>query len=164
MECYGHYGETDASDCADCEFLESCKYYTGAAENAGTKRHTFSLDARTLPLRGYWCKGIVRSEPGLPDTYVTLRDLAGFAQFLFSLDDYALGVLGEVIRGAASISDLANAAGVSKQCVHRKVTDVISRVPELTELFVPLMPKLTAARRQFLLGGGKYPRKRGKRK
>ena len=163
MKCYGHYGDKKRAggDCADCEFLESCKYYAGTSENAGVKHRERSLEGRSF--NKDWHEAMLLAQPGLPDTHISMRELAEFARFLLSLDDYSLGIVAEVIRGSASISELAKCAGTTRQNAHTKVTTLISRVPELAKVFAPLMPKLTAARRHFLFSGGSYTRKRGKR-
>lgn len=162
MKCYGHYGDkTKHANCADCEFLESCKYYSGCAENAGVLHRESSLEGRSF--NKDWHEDQLVAQTGLPNTHISLCDLAEFARFLLSLDDYSLGIVAEVIRGSASISELAKCAGTTRQNVHTKVTALISRVPELAKVFVPLMPKLTAARRHFLFSGGSYTRKRGKK-
>ena len=163
MKCYGHYGDkTKHASCTGCEFLESCKYYSGTPEKAGVLHRERSLEGGSF--NKDWHEAMLLAQPGLPDTRISMRDLAEFARFLLALDDYSLGIVAEVIRGSASISELAKCAGTSRQNAHVKVTALISRVPELAKVFAPLMPKLTAARRHFLFGGGSYTRKRGKQK
>jgi hypothetical protein len=151
MDCYGHYDAKNKKvDCGSCEFEASCRYYTNLPADQGTKSNTVSMDAGSFNRDGHSL--MCHQNPGLPNVRLTLKDLADFARFLLGLDDISLGMIVEVLRGSRDISELAAARGVSRQCVHHKIVNIISRVPELTVLFVPLMPKLTTARRRFLFG------------
>ena len=162
MDCYGHYGAKKArTNCANCEFGESCQYYTNSPLDPGKKSNIISLDAGSFNQEGY--EGMDHSEPGLPDVRLTLHDLAEFARFLLELDDFSLGMVAEVVRGSRSVSELAKAAGVSRQYVHCRLLGVVSRVPALAKLFAPVMPKLTAARRRFLFGTEKSSKRRRSR-
>ena len=156
MECYGHFGKVKSKNCADCEFEASCRYYTGLPKDISRSGYE-SMDAGNFNADSH--SDALHLEKGLPNTRLTMQDLADFAHFLIELDDITLGMVIEVVRGARSISELAKSAGLSRWCVHRRVLTTISRVPELTELFATLMPRLSAARRRFLLGSNSYHRR-----
>jgi transposase-like protein len=86
----------------------------------------------------------------LPGSNITLRDLAAFARYLLALDDYSLSLVQDVLSGKATINEIAQERGVSRQYAHRRVLQSIVSHPELSVLYMTLMPKLTAARRRHL--------------
>lgn len=155
MECYGHYGSTENKNCGECEFAESCRYYTTAPTDLA-RSGDVSLDSGSYNRDSH--EDVQKLQTGLSKTTLAMQDIADFVRFLAELDDFTLGIVTEVVKGARSIAELAEVAGLSRWYVHKKVLTAISRVPELAELFVPLMPRLSAARRRFLLGGKSHRR------
>ena len=147
MSCYGHFGSRKQV-CITCEYSASCQYYS-CSPDPDSRSGCASLDA------GYtkgWHHDAVQTEVrGLPGILIPLRDLAEFAKYLLGLDEASLGLLQTVIRGEAhTVSEIAVAAGLTRQGAHRRVLDVIARTPELVRVFLPLMPKLSKSRRRFL--------------
>lgn len=138
-KCYGNFEERRR--CHKCMYCASCKWYSN--NPITTARTGFMGSIPNIDQLPDYALG-------LPDTPITLRDLATFAKYLLTLTDLELGVLQQVISGARSIADLAVSAGKSKQTLHKNIIDTIAKHPELGVLFATLMPKLTVARSRFL--------------
>jgi hypothetical protein len=86
----------------------------------------------------------------LPESNVTLRELADFARYLLTLDESSLSLVQDVLEGKATVKDIAEGRKVSRQYAHHTVLRSIELHPELSVLYMALMPKLTAARRRRL--------------
>lgn len=159
--CYGKYAEK-GTDCPDCVYLDSCKWYTLSDTGRSTHGGVVSLEAsgRLSEIEAHTCRESRRE--GLPETQITLRDLAAFARYLLSLDDLSLGVIQDMISGKMTISEIAAGRGVSRQAVHHKLLRCIHYHPELGALFMALMPKLSAARRRMLRNNART--KKGEKK
>lgn len=140
-DCYGAYGRRQDSKCRSCEYRESCNYYTN------NKGDLPLLVDKFVPLDAVPC-GTASEED---DLSLSRTDVAAFVHHLMSFDDYTLGVIEEVAgAGVHSIRELADRGGVSRQVMARKVAHLMALNPELTLLFLPLMPKLSSGRQRFL--------------
>lgn len=148
LSCYGHY----VSDprCKQCVWGESCEWYTNAENPDSTPHYLSSLEAGNFAAEYDAAVYEAHREVGLPDSAISLRDLASFAQYLLLLDDLTLGIIQDVLAGSVRLEAVARSAGVSRQAVHRKVLHIICNHPELSSLFMALMPKLSKARTRFL--------------
>lgn len=142
-KCYGAYGKKGCADCRKCEYRESCNYYTHA------KGDLPLLTDRFVPLDVVMQRDEEQTDDG--DLSLSRAEVAAFVRHMMNLDEYTLGVIGEVAGGKVrSVHDLADRGGVSRQVMARKVADLMALNPELTLLFLPLMPKLSAGRQRFL--------------
>lgn len=155
-ECFGRSSCPAGQETRrQCEYAESCALYAqaGAAEKAqdAAARHLIHIEAGGYAVDEAALTYAAAQNEGLPQYVVSLRGLASFLKYLLSLDDLTLGVIQEVTRRQqTTIKEIADAAGLSRQAVHWKIMDVIRHRPELSVLFIALMPKLSAARKRFL--------------
>lgn len=135
-ECYGKPKEDAA--CKECRWLASCRVYASLppAEPRPLPRHV-SYEAMT------GSTGLPVEDPGLAAQMddgdgaaaFSVDDMAVLVRLLLSLDDYELEILMRVVHGRyASLSELARVFGVSKQAMHRKLTDACAAHPELASL------------------------------
>lgn len=144
-DCYGAHGRRRDSKCRSCEYRESCKFYT---ENKGDPP---LLVDRFVPLDAVPYEKMCGVECGDDDISLSRTEVAAFVRHLMNLDDYTVGVVEEVAGDRAhSIRELADKSGVSRQVMARKVAHLMALNPELTLLFLPLMPKLSSGRQRFL--------------
>lgn len=149
LDCYGKFNSRP-SKCNACVYSESCRWYTSADDPERTNRHIISASAGGNAVDHAAAAYRSSVERGLPNTPVTMRDLASFARYLLLLDDLTLGIIQEALSGKDTVREIAISAGVSRQAVHRKMLDDIAKRPELSVLYISLMPKLKAARRRLL--------------
>ena len=91
-----------------------------------------------------------------PEVHPTdLTRLSEFCRFIFSLDDYTLGILAAIIvpgdPGArnCTVSDLARLHGCTRQAMHRKMLASVRRHPELAQLFRVALRKIGRGREFF---------------
>jgi len=155
QECFGHC-RRDA-DCRDCDLMASCLCISDT--EAHMEQHSGmtsveELEGWALPLS---------SPPELPDAAddsaaepdeCDLTRLSEFCRFIFSLDDYTLGILAAVIvpgdrENNCTVSDLARLHGCSRQAMHRKMLASVRRHPELAQLFRVALRKIGRGRAVF---------------
>ena len=147
--CYGNY--KGGSDCHDCVYSESCQWYSLNPDTTQSRRGgTCSLEASKTAGDCSATAFADAQQQGLPPVKLTLRDLATFARYLLLLDDLTLGILQDIFAGKITVAEVAEDAGLSRQAVHRKMISDIARRPEISILYMALMPKLKAARRRLL--------------
>ena len=81
--------------------------------------------------------------------------MAEFFRFMLSLDEYTTGLVCNTVIPQdgedTSVKTLSRLRGCSRRVIHRKMLDAISENPELAALFVPLLRKISAAKRSFVL-------------
>ena len=159
-ECFGKC-RRDA-DCAVCELGASCRYVTdteakmfqhsgmsstealeGWERHLSTEAYTPGEDAEPEPRRG-------------EDAPADMVPLTEFCRFIFSLDDYTLGILAEIITPHGegvkncTVSDLARIHKCSRQAMHRKMLASVRRYPELASTFALVLRKVAKARAAFV--------------
>lgn len=147
--CPSCYGKFPSDDCGGCIYSESCQWYS-AAEAPHCDRVldiAVPIDTRYAEFEAdFWA---THQSDGIGDAVITLRDLATFARYLLLLDDLTLGIIQDILRGDASLADVADEAGLSRQAVHQKITRDIKSRPELSILYMALMPRLASAKKRF---------------
>lgn len=138
-ECYGK--PRDDATCLACGWLASCRVYANLppADPKPLSRHV-SYEALTggdgLP----GCDEIRRGDNGDDDgddgrKVFSVDDMAVLVRLLLTLDDYELRIMQQVIHGRyTSLSELARVFGISKQAMHRKLTDACAAHPQLASL------------------------------
>ena len=159
-ECFGHC-RRDA-DCRECDLMASCACISDT--EARIEQHSGMTSVEEL--EGW---ALELSTPAvLPDADEDeddaaagkplsgdLRRLSEFCRFIFSLDDYTLGILAAIIvpgdSGAANctVSDLARLHGCSRQAMHRKMLASVRRHPELAQTFRVALRKIGRGRTLF---------------
>ena len=145
-DCYGKY-PTPSDPCENCEYEESCRYYTATTPPRGKKQGPVGFvdncaadTAEPTP-----------SETG--DRFVTEAELANVLRYLMELDEYTLSLLAEVITapaGSLSVSALAQRRGVTRQAIHHKLISILENHRELAPVFRGLFRKLSRARSRAL--------------
>ena len=157
QECFGHC-RRDA-DCRDCDLLASCACISDT--EPGIEQHSgmtsveeidgWALQLSTPAVLPDADDGDAASEPQPGD----LTRLSEFCRFIFSLDDYTLGILAAIIvpgdAGARSctVSDLARLHGCTRQAMHRKMLASVRRHPQLAQLFRVVLRKIGRGREFF---------------
>jgi len=156
-DCFGHC-RNDA-DCRECDFLDSCRCI-GDTE-ARIERRSGMVSAEELD----WSEQLSAPPAEVPDNDAEaepdehdLTRLSEFCRFIFSLDDYTLGILAAVIvpgdaaAGSCTVSDLARLHDCSRQAMHRKMLAAVRRHPELARIFRVALRKIGRGR-TFFRGG-----------
>ena len=161
--CYGKFTPKNA-DCPNCVYLDSCNWYTNAGTPGKARRSLVSLEASGRLSEGEASAYRESQRSGLPESNVTLRELADFALYLLTLDESSLSLIQDVLDGKATVKDIAEGRKVSRQYAHHTVLRSIELHPELSVLYMALMPKLTAARRRRLRGNTRSKTKTEKKK
>ena len=146
FSCYGRF--SDSPECRKCEYGESCGLYT-AGFGSNERDHRFSSWEKVAPHRKWNHENNVSGEQDM------ISALAHFFNYLLMLDDHTLGVIAGICcswhdNRELSISKLSKEYGCSRQAMHRKVLNMIIKHPELSGLFMMLMPKLSRSRRNFM--------------
>ena len=159
QECFGHC-RRDA-DCRDCDFLSSCACISDT--EAHIEQHSGmtsveELDGWALQLStpavlpdGDEEPAEERNEPLTGD----LAQLSEFCRFIFTLDDYTLGILAAIIapdgEAAANctVAALARLHGCTRQAMHRKMLSSVRRHPELASLFQVALRKIGRGKEFF---------------
>ena len=158
QECFGHC-RGDA-DCRDCDLQASCVCISDT--EARIEQHSGMTSVEELD---GWALQL-SAPPELPDgedaensepepTAGDLSRLSEFCRFIFSLDDYTLGILAAIIvpgdPGArnCTVSDLARLHGCTRQAMHRKMLASVRRHPELAQLFRVALRKIGRGREFF---------------
>ena len=158
-ECFGHCRRD--TDCRECDLMASCVCISDTEktiEQHSGMTSVEELDGWALQLStpavlpdGEGEEESSASEP-LPGD---LQRLSEFCRFIFSLDDYTLGILAAIIvpgdSGArnCTVSDLARLHGCSRQAMHRKMLASVRRHPELAQLFRVTLRKIGRGRMTF---------------
>ena len=158
QECFGHC--RNDGDCRECEFFASCSCFTGTEEKMEQHSGMVSFEA----LDG-WSE--LAADPVLPESELgpeepeplaslpsELGGLAEFCRYIFSLDEYTIGILAEVIMpesgtGGRTVAELARLHRCSRQAMHRKMLSSVRRHPELAELFRLALRKIGRGRNYF---------------
>ena len=157
QECFGHC--RNDGDCRDCDFFASCACLSDGPEPA--KQHSGMVSFEALDGWSEFAAdtvppGCEREEPPEvpPPLPRELGTLAEFCRYIFSLDEYTLGILAEVIMpesgsGGRTVADLARLHRCSRQAMHRKMLSSVRRHPELAELFQLALRKIGRGRAYF---------------
>jgi len=153
-ECFGHC--RNDSDCGECDFLDSCRcigdtepYIEPHSGMVSAEEIDWSTQLSVAPVE--FPDGDAEAEPDERD----LMRLLEFCRFIFSLDDYTLGILAAVIvpgnaaAGSCTVSDLARLHDCSRQAMHRKMLAAVRRHPELARIFSTVLRKIARARKKF---------------
>lgn len=152
-DCFGRYPAGN-SPCAKCEYFDSCRYYTKTEKKVLSRSKLASYDmlSNVLPDMPDFDHVPGWKEP--EDGRNGIIDALGrFFRFLLELDEYTLGILREIIVPGGekcSVTLLGKLRGCSRQAIHRKILFEIARHPELSAVFIQIMDKLGASRRQFM--------------
>ena len=137
-ECYGKPKDGDAG-CLACRWLGSCRVFARLppAEPRPLPRHV-SYEAMT---GGEGLGAVEAPSESLADAeeksakVFSVDDLTVLTRLLLSLDDYELKIMQHIVHGRhTSLESLARVLGVSKQAMHRKLSDACYRHPELAAL------------------------------
>ena len=152
IDCYGRY-QAKKTECADCEYLLSCRYYTGTVRQMARRRRDVSFE---------------QISEFFPDTSAELppaemrssrrrniRELAAFFRYLLGLDDHTIGMIREVVLASAAgetmtVAKLSKLRSCSRQALHRKLLRTVSVHRELAALFLGILPKLSSSRKIFM--------------
>ena len=155
QECFGHC-RRDA-DCRECDLMASCVCISdteGRIEQHSGMTSVEELDGWALQLSAPAV--LPDGEDAEPEpTAGDLSRLSEFCRFIFSLDDYTLGILAAIIvPGDAdarncTVSDLARLHGCTRQAMHRKMLASVRRHPELAQLFRVALRKIGRGREFF---------------
>ena len=158
QECFGHC--RNDGDCRECDFFGSCSCFTGTEDKMEQHSGMVSFEA----LDG-WSE--LAADPVLPESELgpeepeplsslplELGGLAEFCRYIFSLDEYTIGILAEVIMpesgtGGRTVAELARLHRCSRQAMHRKMLSSVRRHPELAELFRLALRKIGRGRAYF---------------
>ena len=161
-ECFGKC-RRDA-DCSVCELGASCRYVTDTEPKMIQHSGMISVEeiegwSRQLSTEAYTPGGGEEPErsgkPGEPPP-ADMVPLSEFCQFIFSLDEYTLGILAEIITPHGegvrncTVSDLARIHKCSRQAMHRKMLASVRRYPELASTFALVLRKVAKARAAFV--------------
>ena len=156
-KCYGSDGHGKLPVCAACEYYSSCRYYAATAAQVESRSHLASFDEVQE-----WLTDAADYDhiPGEQEAVSRRQEkscfismLGRFFRFLLELDEYTLGILREIIVPGGekcSVTLLGKLRGCSRQAIHRKILYEIARHPELSAVFIQIMDKLGASRRQFM--------------
>ena len=159
QECFGHC-RGDA-DCRDCDLSESCRCISDTEAHIEQHSGMTSVEeldgwALQLSVPAVLPDGDGEEEPAAPERLTgDLQRLSDFCRFIFSLDDYTLGILAAIIVPGGSeahnytVSDLARLHGCSRQAMHRKMLASVRRHPELAQLFRVTLRKIGRGRMTF---------------
>ena len=158
QECFGHC-RRDA-DCRDCDLLGSCRCISDT--EAHIEQHSGmtsveELDGWALQLSIPAVLPESDEEPDEEPEPLTgeLAQLSEFCRFIFTLDDYTLGILAAIIApdGEAvancTVAALARLHGCTRQAMHRKMLSSVRRHPELASLFQVALRKIGRGKEFF---------------
>ena len=134
-KCFGR--PRDDAECSRCQWHGSCVVFSTlpSPEPRRLSGHV-SYEALT---RG---EGLEAVDSGISDDgedggrpVFSVDDMAVMVRLLLSLDDYELQIMENVVHGRfCSLSELSRVFGVSKQAMHRKLSDSCFRHPQLASL------------------------------
>ena len=155
MDCYGKYTAGDPG-CRNCRCRLSCRYYMRSEKAINRREHIVSFEAAQELLE---CADVT-AVPGCENDPSGFREemlaaLGKFFRYLLALDDYALGIVAELVcptePGAhCTVSYLGKIHGCSRQAMHRKLMKMLGAHPELATLLRDTLYKLSGARQSFL--------------
>ena len=152
-DCFGHC--RNDSDCRECDFLDSCRCIGDTEPHI--EQHSGMVSAEEFD----WSTQLSSAPAEVPDGDAEaepderdLTRLSEFCRFIFSLDDYTLGILAAIIvpddpKCRCTVSDLARLHGCSRQAMHRKMLASVRRHPELAQLFRVALRKIGRGRAFF---------------
>ena len=149
---HGHYGEFSAAcSAADCEYYESCKYYSESPDpdSASRVRNPVSFEKNEKR-----CSAIPassgKSAPTDPVS-VNLESLGDILRYIITLEDNTVATISEILRNPQiQQSDLARKRGVSRQRINTSLLHICRAHPELAQLFVLCVKKITLARNRYV--------------
>ena len=158
QECFGRC-RRDA-DCRDCDFLASCSCISDTEDRIEQHSGMTSveeLDGWALQLSTPAVLPDGDEEPdGEPEPLTgDLAQLSEFCRFIFTLDDYTLGILAAIIApdgepaANCTVAALARLHGCTRQAMHRKMLSSVRRHPELASLFQVALRKIGRGRGLF---------------
>ena len=157
QECFGHC-RGDA-DCRECDLMASCACISDTEDRIEQHSGMTSveeLDGWALQLSAPAELPGDDPDDGEPEpTTGELTRLSEFCRFIFSLDDYTLGILAAIIVPGdpaarnCTVSDLARLHGCTRQAMHRKMLASVRRHPELAQLFRVALRKIGRGRTLF---------------
>ena len=160
-ECFGHCRHD--ADCRDCDLRDSCACISDTEphiEQHSGMTSVEELDGWALQLStpAELPDGEEDEEDpaAAPPMTAEVSQLSEFCRYLFSLDDYTLGILASIIVpgrcGSGSrrtVAELARLHGCSRQGMHRKMLSTVRRYPELASLFQVVLRKIGRGRAMF---------------
>lgn len=161
QECFGRC-RRDA-DCRDCDLMASCLCISeteGHIEQHSGMTSVEELDGWALQLSAPAVLPDAEEDAAAEFDEGDLTRLSEFCRFIFSLDEYTLGILAAIIApgdpGArnCSVSDLARLHGCTRQAMHRKMLASVRRHPELAQIFRVALRKIGRGRAFFRGRGG----------
>lgn len=159
QECFGHC-RRDA-DCRDCDLFASCACISDTEESI--EQHSGMTSVEELD---GWALQL-STPPVLPDAEDEpaeeqhepltgeLARLSEFCRFIFTLDDYTIGILATIIApdgdaaADCTVAALARLHGCTRQAMHRKMLASVRRHPELASLFRVALRKIGRGRGVF---------------
>lgn len=160
-ECFGEC-KRDV-DCWNCIYMSSCSYTTDTKRI--DRQHSGLVSVEEIE---GWVDLLPAQEPSpdesgepsapeqsdVPSSF-DLAPMMEFCHFLFSLDDYTLGILSELMcardprMNKQVVSSLAHIHGCSRQAMHRKMLASVRRHPELAAVFRMVLQKVRRSRQNF---------------
>ncbi len=158
QECFGHC--RNDRDCRECDFFASCVCISETEPQMERHFGMVSFEAlegwSQLAAAPGFTPGEEEAEEEISEPIPPeLAPLAEFCRFLFTLDDYTLGILAEIIVPDASLPGGCTAAALarlhrcSRQAMHRKMLASVRRYPELAGVFQLALRKIGRSRAQF---------------
>ena len=154
FECKnGHYGEFSAAcSAASCEFYDSCKFYSESPDpdSASRVRNPVSFEKNEKR-----CSSIPaprRAAPAADPESVNLESLGDILRYIITLEDTTVATISEIMRDPnIQQSDLARKRGVSRQRINTSLLHICRAHPELAQLFVLCVKKITLARNRYVI-------------
>lgn len=151
FECeHGHYGEFSAECPVSCEYYDSCKYFSGTPDpdSAGRVRNPVSFEKNEKRCSAIPAFG--KSAPPDPVS-VNLESLGDILRYIITLEDNTVATISEIMRNPnIQQSDLARKRGVSRQRINTSLLHICRAHPELAQLFVLCVKKITLARNRYV--------------
>ena len=147
----GHYGDFSAACSASCEYYDSCKYFseTPDPDSASRVRNPVSFEKNEKR-----CSSIPAprgSAPAADPVSVNLESLGDILRYIITLEDNTVATISEIMRNPAiQQSDLARKRGVSRQRINTSLLHICRAHPELAQLFVLCVKKITLARNRYV--------------
>ena len=157
-ECFGHCRHD--ADCRDCDLRESCVCISDTEPHIEQHSGMTSVEeldgwALQLSIPAELPDGEDEDPAAAPMT-ADLTQLTEFCRYIFSLDDYTLGILASIIApahggsdGCRTVAELARLHGCTRQGMHRKMLSSVRRYPELASLFQVVLRKIGRGRAMF---------------
>ena len=158
-ECFGHCRHD--ADCRDCDLRASCACISDTEphiEQHSGMTSVEELEGWALQLSTPAELPDGEEEPdtaAAPPLTEDLSRLSEFCRYIFSLDDYTIGILATIIApakgnsGNCTVAELARLHGCTRQGMHRKMLSAVRRYPELASLFRVVLRKIGRGRAMF---------------